>query len=179
MEQEKEIIIDGDKFIATRLIPNYKGEYDCRCEECHFHLDWAFFGQYKHCQKVKCIDRHFNEGNRNVWIRENGLDGVADIHAGMTIDCAVCGERFEDSDGNESFYDDVDGEQIEYEASFDYDWKKLGGKWYCRDCWDYVEGDINGEKFWDVIRTKDGKLFWDNDEEFSADEYSKAKINED
>ena len=52
MEQEKEIIIVGDKFIATRLIPNYKGEYDCRCEECHFHLDWTSFGQYKHCQKV-------------------------------------------------------------------------------------------------------------------------------
>ena len=30
MEQEKEIIIDGDKFIATRLLPNYRGEYTFR-----------------------------------------------------------------------------------------------------------------------------------------------------
>ena len=176
---DKEIIIDGDKFVATRLMPNFKGEYDCRCEECHLSLDWTTFGQYKHCDKVKCIDRNFDEGNRNVWIREGGLDGVVNIHLGMTIDCACCGERFEDFDGNESFYDDVDGKQIEYKASLDFDWMKLGDKWYCGDCWEYVEVEIDGEQFDDVFRTKDGKLFWEDDEEFSAEQYAKVNIKED
>ena len=39
MKAEKEIIIDGDKFRATRLLPNYRGEYTCKCEECHLSLD--------------------------------------------------------------------------------------------------------------------------------------------
>ena len=178
MEQEKEIIINGDKFIATRLLPNYKGEYTCTCDECHFHIDWTEFGQYKHCQEVKCIDRHFAEGNRNVWVREKGLDDVPNIHAGMTIDCAICGERFEDDEGYESYYDDSDGKQIEEAASWNYDWKKLGGKWYCWECWEYVCGKIGDEEIVDIIRTKDGKLFWEDDEEFSADDYAKFKLED-
>lgn len=178
MKAEKEIIIDGDKFRATRLLPNYRGEYTCKCEECHLSLDWAKFGQYKHCLEVKCIDHNFDEGNRNVWVRDAGLDGVEDIHAGMTIDCAVCGERFEDDEGYESYYDDADGKQIEEAASWNYDWKKLGGKWYCSDCWDWVVCEIDGGVN-EIIKTKDGKMFWEDDEELSPEEYKKVKIKED
>ena len=177
-EHGSQIIIDGDKFRATRLLPNYRGEYTCKCEECHLSLDWAKFGQYKHCLEVKCIDHNFDEGNRNVWVRDAGLDGVEDIHAGMTIDCAVCGERFEDDEGYESYYDDADGKQIEEAASLSYDWKKLGDKWYCSDCWDWVICEIDGGEA-EVVRTKDGKMFWEDDEELSPEEYKKVKIKED
>jgi hypothetical protein len=96
----------------------------------------------------------------------------------MTIDCAICGERFEDDEGYESYYDDSDGKQIEEAASWDYDWKKLGGKWYCWECWEYVCGKIGDEEIVDIIRTKDGKLFWEDDEEFSADDYAKFKLED-
>ena len=76
MREESKITIDGDIFYAERLIPNYRGEYDCKCENCVFDIYWASFGRSQHCTKVKCILQDFHEGNRNVWSREGGLDGV-------------------------------------------------------------------------------------------------------
>lgn len=42
------------------------------------------------------------------------------------------------------------------EKLYDSDWKTLGGKHYCPDCWHYDENDN--------IVTKDGKV-WDEDTE--------------
>ena len=108
-----------------------------------------------------------------IWLKEEQNDNT-----GPTIDCAVCNERFQDSEGYECYYDDPDGKLIENEAGLLGDWKKLGDKWYCPDCWDCVEIGLNGEEF-EVIQTKDGKLFWDECRELSADEYANAKIIED
>lgn len=38
MEKEK-IEINGMKFKAVRLLPNYEGRYTCKCEECIFDKD--------------------------------------------------------------------------------------------------------------------------------------------
>lgn len=71
--EEKEIIIDGQRFVAEPLFPNFKGEYNQTCEECvlgtHCPADDPF-GYFKYCSLVKCIDRNRNEGNRNVWVRD-------------------------------------------------------------------------------------------------------------
>jgi hypothetical protein len=76
MREAEKITIGEDTFVAEPLFPNYKGEYDCKCENCAFNIYWAIFGRMQHCDKVKCVQQDFNEGNRNVWSRVGGLDGV-------------------------------------------------------------------------------------------------------
>lgn len=49
---EKEITINGMRFQAERLHPNYRGEYDCRCEECIFDKSWVDFGDEEPCRKA-------------------------------------------------------------------------------------------------------------------------------
>ena len=72
--EEKEITINGMRFQAERLHPNYRGEYDCRCEECIFDKDWVDFGDEEPCRKVKCIHNSQREGNYNVWAPVGGID---------------------------------------------------------------------------------------------------------
>lgn len=71
MEKEK-ITINGMEFQAERLHPNYRGEYDCRCEECIFNKSWVDFGNEEPCRKVECI--HHTKDNYNVWAPVGGID---------------------------------------------------------------------------------------------------------
>ena len=67
MEREQ-ITINGMKFRAERLMPNYRGEYDCICENCIFSANWVDFGKDSPCMKVKCMINDGRNGNRNVWV---------------------------------------------------------------------------------------------------------------
>ena len=74
MKQEKTIYVDGKKFKATRLSPNFKGIFDQTCEECAFGYACPpddQYGYFKNCDLVKCIEHEKNEGNTNVWIEDN------------------------------------------------------------------------------------------------------------
>jgi hypothetical protein len=165
--QEKEIIIDSDKFIAQKLAPNYRGDYDCTCEECHLSICWAAFGDYKHCQEVKCINNSFDEGNRNVWVREKGLEDIRPVL--KTISCECCTTDFETGDGYIGYYDDPDGSLLASEAR-DSNWRELGGKWYCPDCY-FINDD-------DQIETNDGKKFdYDTHEEIVVQCPSEPLLN--
>ena len=75
MEEER-IVINGMKFKAERLIPNYAGLYTCKCEECIFDKDWVDFGDENPCRKVACIRNGWNEGNRNVWVVDGSIDDL-------------------------------------------------------------------------------------------------------
>ena len=70
--EEKEITINGMRFQAEPLHPNYRGEYDCRCEECIFDKGWVDFGDEEPCRKVECI--HHTKDNYNVWAPVGGID---------------------------------------------------------------------------------------------------------
>ena len=70
--EEKEIIINGMRFVSDLLLPNYNGDYDCICSECIFDKDWIDFGEnVTPCLLVKCIRSHRNERNYNVWSYDN------------------------------------------------------------------------------------------------------------
>lgn len=76
MEREK-ITINGMQFQTDRLLPNYRGEYDCICENCVFDVDWVDFGKVNPCRKVKCA--------RTKDITDN-LDKVWAIYDGSPFD---------------------------------------------------------------------------------------------
>lgn len=94
MKEEREITINGDKFVAVGLLPDYRGIYNIHeaCEECVFDIYWAGFGRGQHCDKVKCIFHDHLEGNRNIWSRVGGLDGVEEIL--YPNDCLDCNAGF-------------------------------------------------------------------------------------
>ena len=75
MEEER-IVINGMKFKAERLIPNYAGQYTCKCEECIFDNNWVDFGDETPCRKVACIRNKWHDGNRNVWAFDGSLDDL-------------------------------------------------------------------------------------------------------
>lgn len=75
MEKER-IVINGMKFKAVRLLPNYEGRYTCKCEECIFDKDWVDFGDESPCRKVACIRNGWNDGNRNVWAVDGSIDDL-------------------------------------------------------------------------------------------------------
>ena len=64
------------QFQTDRLLPNYRGEYDCTCENCVFDVDWVDFGKVNPCMKVKCAHKNGHESNRNIWMPVNGLDSL-------------------------------------------------------------------------------------------------------
>lgn len=71
-KQEKEITINGQKFIAEQLSPNFRGIYDQTCEECALGTHCPGndpFGYFINCQKVKCIDQDKKDENYNVWTK--------------------------------------------------------------------------------------------------------------
>ena len=73
------------------------------------------------------------------------------------VRCDVCGE-----DANETWRNNANDAQADAE---DCDYKYLGGKHYCRNFYHYDE--LKGE---DIIVTKDGRRFWDeNGEEIKED----------
>lgn len=77
--EEKKIVIEGRTFVAERLHPNYKGEYDCTCEECalgeHCYRDDKI-GWYANCLKVKCIGHDRASENFNVWSEQRKEESV-------------------------------------------------------------------------------------------------------
>ena len=75
MEEER-IVVNGMKFKAERLIPNYAGQYTCKCEECIFDKDRVDFGDESPCRKVACIRNKWHDGNRNVWAVDGSLDDL-------------------------------------------------------------------------------------------------------
>lgn len=67
--ETERITINGMKFRADRLAPNYRGEYDDICGNCIFDKDWVDFGRGADpCRRVECMRTDRTAGNRNVWI---------------------------------------------------------------------------------------------------------------
>ena len=70
-----EIVIGRRRFIASRLMPNYRNEYGNVCEECAFgtHCPQGDpFGYYRHCGRVYCMENRMNyleKCNYNVWVK--------------------------------------------------------------------------------------------------------------
>lgn len=69
---------------------------------------------------------------------------------GIKIICDGCGETFETGEGFVCYADDPNGELIWSEADT-ANWKELGGKHFCPDCWKWDDDDN--------IVTKDGRKF--------------------
>lgn len=74
--ESEEIVLGRRRFRASRLMPNYQGVYDCKCEECAFGTYCPQddpFGQYRNCGRVYCIENIVNyleHGNSNVWVKD-------------------------------------------------------------------------------------------------------------
>lgn len=74
---------------------------------------------------------------------------------GTRIICDGCGCEFESSEGFVCFANDPYGDHIEQEAENE-EWKIIGEKHYCPNCYSRDENDH--------IHTKDGKV-WDEETE--------------
>lgn len=76
---------------------------------------------------------------------------------GTELICDGCGRVFESADGFVCYANDPHGTLIEEDADCS-DWKVMeGDKHYCPECWKFESPD--------VIRTKDGRRWDENDEE--------------
>ena len=64
------VTINGMQFEKTKLVPNYRGEYDTNpCEECHLNLSWVDYGSETPCLTVNC-------NRREVYTIIGGMDNL-------------------------------------------------------------------------------------------------------
>ena len=72
----------------------------------------------------------------------------------ISLICDGCNQTFETLDGMVCYADDEDGKLVE-ETARNSDWKIMGDRHYCPNCWERDDDDI--------IHTKDGRKWDDSD----------------
>ena len=71
--ENQAIIINGMLFKASTLIPNYRGDYDCICENCDFNNSHVDFGDSEPCKLVSCAQHGSDNGVKYVWRLDEGV----------------------------------------------------------------------------------------------------------